>query len=775
MITFFAEHWIALVVSFIVTCLFASLQWHFFVKNKRMIASLCDFFLDDVTYYKTKQHDEVCLVALADDETHSDFNTLIKEINLYVLKSVGTADFNIIQNKTERKIESLYEHATAELSFPTYIGLMGTFMGTFIGLVGFLVSGNDMSDENKVTNLIAGVLVSMTTSLIGLVLTTYSNHIAALSKKQLDERKNSFLDFVQLDLIPQLQTTIKTLQQTMEGFVPKFDVVINNFERTFSTVISRFKSTFDECTDNFGTEFRANSSLIAKTVSTLNKSIEHITANVENQRKLLEELRSEKMFDTLQQFVDAAEVFQTSTYSIEAYNNLLSNLMVTTQQVIIKQDEFSKSLQIPQELVVKLKSLLDRISTFEQSVNAVGKDIAQAEMLGNKELTLIQRHLESLEEKKQLADRFLDTSNDELKEIFTQQKKLVKAIFVDYQQQLDDQRNELSSFVRETLQIISKKKVDLLNHLENAFDVSHVNAMFSHLKTLPEIAEKLNDVEQIVVKEKDLKQQFESLLLIISQLETALNAASALHVETIVSERTMLSADIKAATIQNQEAVANTLQEENQQNRLQMGSVVDKFVEVADDANSNLKNIHNELESKLTDMLRYFDETNASSRQMQIDIADLGVNVEKGALTIRSVIEGQTNEVEGLIQKSSNQAQKNIIDTLTAAGNNNVGAVVDGLNESVKKTLDGMNQAQKNMIDTLTAASNNSVGAVVDGLNESVKKTLDGMNRAQKNIIDTLTAAGNNNVDVVVDGLNKSVKKTFGEMLDGISKANGQG
>lgn len=690
MITFIAEHWIALAVSLIVTCLFARLQWYFYINNKRMIASLCDFFLDDAADYKTERHDEICLVSLADEASYSSLNTLIKEINLYVRKSVGTADFNIIQNKAERKIESLYEHATAELSFPTYIGLMGTFTGTFIGLVGFLASGSDLSDENKVTNLIAGVLVSMATSLFGLVLTTHSNHIAALSKKQLDDQKNCFLDFIQLELIPQLQTTVKTLQQTMEGFVPKFDVVISNFERTFSGVISRFKDTFDECTNNFGTEFRANTSLISKTVATLNDSIGNITSNVENQRKLLEELRSEKMFETLQQFVDAAETFQLSTHTIEEYNTLLSNLMATTQQVIVKQDEFSKSLQIPQELVLRLNSLLDRITTFEQNVNAVGENIAQAEMLGNKELALIQRHLESLDEKKQLADRFLDTSNDELQTIFLQQGKLVKAIFDNYQQQLEDERNELSSFVRETLQIISKKKADLLNHLENAFDVSRVNAMFSHLKTLPEISEKLSDVEQTIVKEKDLKQQLESLISMITQLETALNAATELQVKTMTSERTLLSADIKASTIQHQESVANTLQEENRQNRLMIESGVGRIIEVSDETNSKLKTLHSEMERKSAELLKHIDDTNVTTRQTQKDIADLGINVGKGALAIRSVIEGQTKKVADQIQKSSNQAQKNIIDTLTTTGNNNVEAVVEGLNESVKKTLGEM-------------------------------------------------------------------------------------
>lgn len=502
---FIIEHSTALAVGVGITCVFGYLQLKVFIENVKLIDKLKQIFLneDQKHVYKTCYVDEVCQINTIKDKEH--LNALIEDINLYVQKSIGTADFNIIQNKTERKIESLYEHATAELSFPTYIGLMGTFTGTFFGLIGFLGSGNDLSDESKVTNLILGVLVSMLTSLLGLGLTTWSNHLAAVAKKELDEQKDIFLDFIQIELIPKLQTTVTTLQQTLEGFVPKFDVVISNFEKTFSGVIGRFRDTFDECTNNFGTEFRQNTQLISQTVSTLNDSIGHITENVENQRKLLEELRSENMFYTLEQFVEAAKTFQSAADVIDEYNEMLSSLLVSTQRVISLQTEYANSLHVPQSIVVQLNSIFDRITTFEQNINALGENIAQTKMLGNQELLLIQKHLESFEEKKQLADRFLDTSNEELEQMFREQGKLVKALFDNYQQQMENEREELSAFVRETMQIITKKKNDLLTHLEKAFDVGNVNAMFSHLKSLPEIEEKLGGIENGIIRNEQLE------------------------------------------------------------------------------------------------------------------------------------------------------------------------------------------------------------------------------------------------------------------------------
>ena len=505
------EHCIALTISAVVICIFGYLQWKRYTGNVELISLLKQIFLKEkqTSGYKIYFIDDVCQIKPVKDK--EQLNSLIEEINLYVQKSIGTADFNIIQNKTERKIESLYEHATAELSFPTYIGLMGTFTGTFLGLVGFLVSGNDLSDESKVTNLIIGVLVSMLTSLFGLVLTTRSNHLAAVTKKELDQQKDIFLDFIQLELIPKLQTTVTTLQQTLEGFVPKFDEVISNFEKTFSGVIGRFKDTFDECTKNFGTEFRQNTRLISHTVSTLNDSIGHITENVENQRKLLEELRSESMFYTLERFVEAANTFQGTTSAINEYNEMLRSLLASTQSVIKLQTDYANSLHVPQSIVLQLNRILDRITTFEQNINALGENIAQTKMLGNQELLLIQKHLESFEEKKPLADRFLDTSNEELELLFREQGKLVKALFDNYQQQMENERDELSAFVRETMQIITKKKNDLLTHLEKAFDVGNVNAMFSHLKSLPEIEKKLEEIEKGIIRNEQLEQHIKQL------------------------------------------------------------------------------------------------------------------------------------------------------------------------------------------------------------------------------------------------------------------------
>ena len=651
-ISLIAEHWIALFVSMAVTLGFAFRQWKYYAQNKKRINSMRSFFLRKSSDYGIYQQDEVALIQLTGLEKHPALKSLIQELDLYIQKSIGTADFNVIQNKTERYVESLYEHSTAELSFPTDYGLMGTFTGTFIGLIGFLISGSDLSDESKVTNLIIGVLVSMATSLFGLVLTTRSNHDAASAKKQLDEQKNEFLDFIQLELIPRLQTTITTLQQTMEGFVPKFDVVINKFASTFSSVIERFRDTFDECTDNFGSEFRQNSSLIATTVATLNESIGQITANVENQRLLLAELRSEKMFVTMQQFVDSAKAFRASTAQINTYNELLQSLINTSHVVIDKQTEFAHSLEIPQELIEKVTRLLDRISNFELKINDLGENIAQSEMLGNKELALIQRHLESLEEKKQLADRFLDTSNDELEAIFKEQNKVVKSLFSHYHQQLEDERDALNNFVRETLQIISKKKADLLNHLENAFDVSRVNAMFSHLKTLPEIVSRLEEMQQIIIHDEQLSKHIQELLTHITMLQQTVSNASSSLTETLDGN----TASQIQAMGEEQKKLAVIIKEASEVERSFIGIRADEMHGAIAETRTELQGVREAAVTQADRVMTGINGITAATKYLQRDIVrDVSnkVSGEVGRITMGIQESGQ--KAEAAIRTSSEQ------------------------------------------------------------------------------------------------------------------------
>ena len=136
------------IISFIIAVVFFLIQRYYFLKTKGYRVLYADFFKKQGEYSKTLlsigKEDYPQLVEVGIN--NSDLNELIKEINHYVVKTRGTTDFSVIQNKVERKLNMRYDQSMSFLSFPTYLGLMGTFLGVFLGIsmfiVGFDSAGN---------------------------------------------------------------------------------------------------------------------------------------------------------------------------------------------------------------------------------------------------------------------------------------------------------------------------------------------------------------------------------------------------------------------------------------------------------------------------------------------------------------------------------------------------------------------------------------------------------------------------------------------------------
>ena len=204
----------SLIISLFVTAGFLIWQLCVYIRNRKAAKRMQDFFLADSTsdYSLSEEQDGKkfinCSSAINDMSGSTSLPKLIGELNKYIRQNVGTTDFAVIQNKTERFTETIYENSTSNLSMPTYIGLMGTFSGVFLGLVIFSYNILGLDDDGKIQGLIHGVIVSMLTSLAGLIFTTSSNHEAAAAKKIMDERKNVFYDFIQNELMPSLGTSV---------------------------------------------------------------------------------------------------------------------------------------------------------------------------------------------------------------------------------------------------------------------------------------------------------------------------------------------------------------------------------------------------------------------------------------------------------------------------------------------------------------------------------------------------------------------------------------
>ena len=250
---------------------------------------------------------------IAEPEDSKNAQELVKEINDYITKTNGAVEYAVIKDKTERRIDSLYEFATSKISFPTYLGLMGTFFGVYIGLKCFnagLGQGNGGITDQMVKELIGGIIVSMVTSLVGLVLMTISNIHASNVQKKVDTQKDEFFEFLQMSVIPTLGTNVSSSLNRLRS-------TIGNFEPSFRAVIEEFKAAFRDCTDMFKGTFAENAEVLTKAVAEMGSNMTLINENIQKQDQLLTTLRQRDMVTTLDKFVTAANSFDSVTTSIQ--------------------------------------------------------------------------------------------------------------------------------------------------------------------------------------------------------------------------------------------------------------------------------------------------------------------------------------------------------------------------------------------------------------------------------------------------------------------------
>lgn len=413
---------------------------------------------------------------------------LLDELNDYFRKNSGTTDFSIIQHKTDRFIDTMYEDAVSRISFPTYLGLMGTFLGVLSGLLLFNVAdGEDLVTDEKVSNLINGVLVSMVTSFIGLLLSTISNYWATNVKRDLDEKKNRFYEFVQNELMPELGTS-------MVKALSKLHRTINSFQPAFDGVISRFQSTFEECTNSFGEAFRTNVTVVADAVAVMSSNMKFFNEAIGNQKELLGILKSNQLNKTLDKFVASTSQFGSLADSMSLLYQVKEEIILATNDLLKTQSEYCKSLAVPQKIAHELNDILNRIITFEDSINALGANISDTQLLGNRQMNLINEQLSIIKSKNEQAATYADIANEQLKSMYEVQVNAINDLSEKYRASIENHSEELKDMVDRMSEELKTKWDAFKSMLDSSFDIRTVQEDFGYLRNLGTIDKKVSEL-----------------------------------------------------------------------------------------------------------------------------------------------------------------------------------------------------------------------------------------------------------------------------------------
>lgn len=486
-------------ISWLVTVFFAFIQLLYFFYTNNKLRKAAKFFGNK----GWKILEDVNVAQIRISRSSVSFMKLIDELNDYILKNHGTTDFSIIQNKTDRRVGVIFDQALSTISFPTYLGLMGTFLGVFIGMYMFNLGIKATVSENMpIDKLIDGMLISMSTSFLGLLLTTINNAIAGNVRKKVDEDKGEFYAFLQNELLPHLGTSVVATLNSLRN-------TINLFEPAFKNVISDFETTFTECTQKFSNTFAENVTLVTGAVKTMGQNMSLINENMSRQEQLLKTLQQSSIIYTLERFVEAANSFDSATHSIAKLEEVKNLIVNSTQQLVTAQTSFNNSLTVPEEVLSKINQILDRISIFESNINALGVTISQTQLLGNTEMNLIEEHLRVLKAKTDLAIQYQETGDSHLQNLYDEQIRVIDELNRRYRIAIEDHKDDfertMKEFENSYAQIVSNCKIGVENKvnefiqaLEKGLDIESLNDKLAYLCKLQSMNDSLSSIKTIV-------------------------------------------------------------------------------------------------------------------------------------------------------------------------------------------------------------------------------------------------------------------------------------
>lgn len=512
---------VTILISAVVFAIFTYFQARYFLETKKYRELFGNFFqLKQGEEYSTIQKnvgEESFTVLCEVGMPNSDLNALIGEINNYVCKSRGTTDFSVIQNKVERKLNMRYDQSTTRLAFPTYLGLMGTFSGLFLGILTFLCGfGNiDGITDNSIKNLLIGVLVSMSTSFVGLLLTTINNAKAGGARKKIEDEKNEFYDFVQTELMP-------TLNVSLVVAIDKLHTTVDNFEPSFNRVIDRFQTTFDNCTKAFGTNFEKNVSAVANAVNVMGLNMDKINENISLQEKLISTMKGDQLVRGLEKYVIAADHFVSITQSLNKFEEARRMMLAAAQESIRIQNAYSESLKIPQNVAVKISQILDRVKNFEESLNQLGDKLNEREILGNDVVKLIRDQVNAIAKKAKIADAYYQKSDGKMQDLFNEQTEVISKMAKHYKMAIEKQIDDFDAMMEKQTAQIQIRNEEFMKAIEEHLSIENVHKDFSNLNKLAAIDEKLENLSNESLTPQKLHSEIDVLRRELTEIKNVL-------------------------------------------------------------------------------------------------------------------------------------------------------------------------------------------------------------------------------------------------------------
>ena len=230
------------------------IQVFFFVKILLRMNQFSKIFSEESSW-RLRRNEQTNLVDGVYGAGNTIFESIKNSINKYLGNNSGSViDFGLLKDAVDRHCDSVENDIATQTPIPLYWGLAGTMAGVIIGLTDLLKSDAiltlmgssggviNVASENAalgINALLSGVAWAMLASIIGILLTTANSLLFKRCKLKEENGKNSFLAWMQSELLPELPSDTSQ--------------ALNNLVKN----LNKFNNTFKENTSNLGNALNA--------------------------------------------------------------------------------------------------------------------------------------------------------------------------------------------------------------------------------------------------------------------------------------------------------------------------------------------------------------------------------------------------------------------------------------------------------------------------------------------------------------------------------------
>ncbi|MFI3296705.1 MAG: hypothetical protein R3Y59_03635 [bacterium] len=396
-------------ISIVIVIIFIQLK--FLIQNLFKLKLLKNIFkLNDNEKHNTVEIDKIVYINTPNDISYV-LKEIIDTINKYLKENRGAAsDFHLIKDIVDRNCDSVEEEVSTLTPIPLYLGLIGTMLGILIG-VGYLVFNGGINSlltggenaGNGIVQLLGGVALAMISSICGIAFTTLGSYFTKGAKNKLNEDKNKFFSWIQVNLLPTLNdnaaSIIYTLQHNLTSFNDIFSKNMVDMNDNFGIIGQTYRDQVEvlEILNNLDIKqiSKANIAVLKELrkstseFATFNSYLNNVSTYIDNVVRLNNSINEH--LNRTQAIEKMSEYFISETQQIETRKSLISSSIEEIDKI------FQTSLNKLQENAShNMEGLMTESNALQNNFAKAIKEQADLMQTRLKEMSIIIEEMKEL-------------------------------------------------------------------------------------------------------------------------------------------------------------------------------------------------------------------------------------------------------------------------------------------------------------------------------------------------------------------------------------------